>query len=209
MPQINQMNRLRIYHAILAISVIAAYFNTQWGRNHSIIGYIVAILIFIRILMMLSGAPQLGLMRFYPHFSDLRLDHFMTQPAISKTILLLIALSLLTVTSTGLIIDNGRTVNRIYLTAIGKSPPVRSQNRMDANISNKENPNKKETKESNHKGEKENILGEVHETAGNLLMIFVILHVCYLLLFKRPLAKFMLFVLPKKGVKLYKSDLKS
>jgi cytochrome b len=37
-------------------------------------------------------------------------------------------------------------------------------------------------------------LSEVHELAGNLLLLFVGLHVSYLLLFKRPLAKFMLFL---------------
>lgn len=40
-------------------------------------------------------------------------------------------------------------------------------------------------------------LEETHEFFGNLLLIFVGLHVSYLLLFKRPLAKFMLFVLNK------------
>ncbi len=44
-------------------------------------------------------------------------------------------------------------------------------------------------------------LEETHEFFGNLLLIFVGLHVSYLLLFKRPLAKFMLFVPknPNKG----------
>ncbi|MBN8530474.1 MAG: hypothetical protein J0L97_01240, partial [Alphaproteobacteria bacterium] len=40
-------------------------------------------------------------------------------------------------------------------------------------------------------------LEEVHEFFGNLLLVFVGLHVTYLLTFKRPLAKFMLFF-PKK-----------
>jgi cytochrome b len=37
------------------------------------------------------------------------------------------------------------------------------------------------------------VLEEVHELFSNLMILFVILHAGYLLLFKRPLARFMLF----------------
>jgi cytochrome b len=45
-------------------------------------------------------------------------------------------------------------------------------------------------------GGRHGALEEVHEALGNLLMWFVGAHVAYLLLFKRPLARFMLFLDP-------------
>jgi 3-ketosteroid 9alpha-monooxygenase subunit B len=48
-------------------------------------------------------------------------------------------------------------------------------------------------------GEQEHgIVGELHEGLSNLLMIIVGLHVAYLFLFKRPLARFMLFIATPK-----------
>jgi len=46
-------------------------------------------------------------------------------------------------------------------------------------------------------GEAGGPLGEVHEVLGNGLMLLVTLHVSYLVLFKRPLARFMLFTAAK------------
>jgi cytochrome b len=45
-------------------------------------------------------------------------------------------------------------------------------------------------------GERHGALEDIHETLGNLLMWLVGAHVAYLLLFKRPLARFMLFLDP-------------
>ena len=216
MQPTNQMNGLRWFHAMLGLSVIAAYFSTDWGHNHPLIGYIVAILIVIRVFMWVSGAPQLGLMRFYPHFSELRLDHFMTQPLISKTLLLLIALSLLTVTSTGLMIDKGRALNRLIngppkRTEVVKPAENRSNDAISeatkANLSkpselddddDKAKLNSRERVNGHEANEKEgDLLEEIHEISGNFLMLIVLAHIAYLLAYKRVLAMFMLF-LPSK-----------
>jgi 3-ketosteroid 9alpha-monooxygenase subunit B len=42
------------------------------------------------------------------------------------------------------------------------------------------------------------IVGELHEGLSNFLMLIVGLHVAYLFLFKRPLARFMLFIAAPK-----------
>ncbi|WP_146422652.1 hypothetical protein [Humitalea rosea] len=48
-------------------------------------------------------------------------------------------------------------------------------------------------------GEREDgIVGELHEGLSNFLMMIVGLHVAYLFLFKRPLARFMLFIAAPK-----------
>jgi len=41
---------------------------------------------------------------------------------------------------------------------------------------------------------KEGLLSEAHEFFANIMLLFVGMHVTYLLLFKRPLAKYMLFI---------------
>ncbi|EGF93263.1 cytochrome B561 [Asticcacaulis biprosthecium C19] len=99
------MNQLRTYHALLAAFVCAAFFATDWGRIHSWLGYGVVAVLLIRLGLALSGAHQLGLMRFYPHFEGLKLNNLATHPAISHTLLLAIAACLLTVTGTGVAMD--------------------------------------------------------------------------------------------------------
>ena len=58
------MSRLRAYHALLAVLVIAAYVSTEWGSAHVWLGYGVAAVIVLRLILALTGAPQLGLTRF-------------------------------------------------------------------------------------------------------------------------------------------------
>ncbi len=44
-------------------------------------------------------------------------------------------------------------------------------------------------------------LGEAHELLGNALMLLVATHVAYLVVFKRPLARFMVFAPAKKDAR--------
>lgn len=60
------LNRIRIFHAFLALTVLAAYFSAEMGLIHAWLGYGVAALILFRLIWALSGAPQLGLERFSP-----------------------------------------------------------------------------------------------------------------------------------------------
>jgi cytochrome b len=52
----------------------------------------------------------------------------------------------------------------------------------------------------------ESYLEESHEFFANMLALFVGLHVTYLLLFKRPLAQFMLFVTKKEPRKIKEEE---
>ena len=169
------LNRIRIFHAFLALTVLAAYFSAEMGLIHAWLGYGVAALILFRLIWALSGAPQLGLERFYPSFKDMHLKGFMTHPAISRTLLAGIALSVIGATGTGLLMDNGRALQPTSLSSFSFSGE--SEEREGA--------------------EREDEAGEVYEEAyellANLAIAFVIMHVLYLLSFKRPLARFMLF----------------
>ena len=174
----NIMNRIRIYHATLATLAILAYLTGELGLVHAWLGYGVAIVIALRLLWTLSGERQVGLMRFYPSFEGLKANNMLTHPAISKTLMLGIALSLIAVTGTGIAIDKGKSVG------LANAQMVSAAYADD------------DEREGGHEKE-EGFLTETHELFANLLLLFVGMHVTYILLFKFPLAKFMLFV-PKK-----------
>ena len=187
----NIMNRVRLYHALLAILAIAAYLTGEIDPVHAWLGYGASGVIVLRLLWTLGGERQVGLMRFYPNFEVLNLKGAATHPAISRVLMLAIALCLLTVTGTGIVMDQGPSIG------LG-SAAERTSTQSPAEPRYAD-----EGEDDEHEGEEhgeEGPLSEVHELAGNLLLAFVGMHVTYLLLFKRPLAKFMLF-LPRNGKK--------
>jgi cytochrome b len=178
------MRRLRSYHAVLAVLVVLAYVTGDDNSFHAWLGYSIATIILVRLAWAFAGVPQLGLIRFYPHFEGLRLTTALTHPAISRTLLLGIATCLIAVTLTGIAMDRGH--------AIGVDQEITSA----VVAGNDRGPGDK-----NHDdGDDESLVGEVHEAVANLLMLLILTHVSYLLLFKRPLALFMLFLhAPTKG----------
>lgn len=176
------IHRIRLFHAALAVFVLLAYATGDDDSVHYWLGYAVALLVVVRIAWGLTGVPQLGLMKYYPHFEGLRLDNAMTHPAISRTLLLTIALSVITTAGTGIAMDRGRTLGFAPTPA---SVPTSVSSAHDA----KPGRQIRERKRHHPKW-----LEEVHEVAANLVLVAVGCHVTYLLLWKRPLALFMLFV---------------
>ena len=187
------LSRLRAYHALLAVLVVAAYFITEWGPAHAWLGYGVAAVIALRLVMALTGSPQLGLMRFYPHFQGLKLDNAFTHPAISRVLLAGIAVSLIGVTATGIAMDGGRSLNA-NLPMASSADPGQAAGDVHSEAEEDEGGEGED-------GQEGGPLGEVHDVLGNGLMLLVTLHVSYLLLFKRPLARFMLFAAAKTKTK--------
>jgi cytochrome b len=172
------MNRIRLYHATLAILAILAYLTGEMGLVHAWLGYGVALVLVVRLLCALTGDKQMGLMRFYPSFEGIEMRNALTHPAISKVLMLGIMLSVLAVTITGITIDKGKTVGLSNAAII-------------ANAYADDNKHEQSEEES------EGLLTESHELFANLMLLFVGMHVTYLLIFKFSLARFMVF-LPKK-----------
>jgi len=176
------MHGLRAYHAVLGLLVIAAFLTGELGTIHAVLGYAIAVIIAGRLVAALSGLRQLGLSRFYPQFEGLTLGNAFAHPAISKTLLAGIAACLILATATGIAMDRGRTLGMatsVVVTEAYARDDTRERRR-DAATRGEE--------------QEHGILGELHEGLSNLLMIIVGLHVAYLFLFKRPLARFMLFI---------------
>jgi cytochrome b len=165
----NIIYRIRIYHATLAIISILAYVTGEVGIIHNYLGYGISLVVAFRLLWALSGHRQLGLMRFYPDFDGLKLTNMFTHPAISRTLLLGIAIVTILTTATGILMDQGESLSLSAVSIIN-----------DAYANGGDNDNE--------------ILEEVHEFFANLMLIFVIGHIGYLIVFKFPLAKFMLFM---------------
>ena len=184
------MKALRLYHAGLAILVVAAYLSGEAGLIHAWLGYAVAALIAIRLVMAVTGAPQLGLARFYPHFAGLQIGTAFTHPAISRSLLLGIALSTIAATGTGLLMDRGQAIG------MGAASFSQPQERAAARSHEGERHGDRVAHEDEDEDEDGGVLGEIHEFFANLLLTLVAAHVTYLLLFKRPLALFMLFLPP-------------
>ena len=172
------MQRLRSYHAVLALLVVLTYSTGDDNVFHAWLGYAVAAIILMRLAWALTGVPQLGLMRFYPHFEGSRLSTAMTHPAISRTLLLGIATCLIAVTLTGIAMDRGHSIGMASQT-IGSPAFADSGSGSE--------------REAHDEDEDESFVGELHEALANLLMLLIVIHVSYLVLFKRPLALFMLF----------------
>jgi cytochrome b len=171
------MLRLRQYHAFLAALVVAAYVSGEWGVIHAWLGYGVALVILVRLVWATTGARQLGLARFYPVFAGLRLGTALTHPAISRTLLLSIALTLLGTTGTGIMMDRGRAISMAETAVVATA---HADSGRDTHV----------TRDNKRDG----VLDDVHEALANLVALLVICHVAYVLAFKFPLARFMLFM---------------
>ncbi len=174
------MRRIRIYHAILASLALLSYLTGEFGLVHAWLGYGVSLIIVLRLLWALSGERQVGLTRFYPSFEGLRFDNAFTHPSISKALMLGIALSLSLSVGTGIAIDKGKSIGWANAEIIASAYAD-------------------DDEQQENKGFLAEALEESHELFANLMLLFVGMHMTYIVLFKFPLAKFMLFVPKQKN----------
>lgn len=176
------MHLIRVLHAALAVLALLAYVTEDWGRVHAWLGYGVAIVIVLRLLAAgtgrIAGIWSLGLQRFYPHFAGLRFDNALSHPAVSRVLIAAIAVTVIGATATGIALDRGG--------ALGLAPSavvVPTQAEDGRRLRPRRSP-------------VDRALKEAHEVLANLMLLSVGAHVGYLLLFRRPLARFMLFLPP-------------
>lgn len=190
------MHRLRAVHALLALLVVLAFLSPEWGHVHSWLGYGVVAVILARLVLAFTGAPQLGLMRFYPHIRGLKLGTVFTHPAISGALLMGIAICLIGVTGTGVALDKGRTFGLGRTEARQQALPATPEFPIVQGDDDEGGERRGGRGDGHDEGGE--AVEEVHELLGNLLMFLVGGHVAYLLIFKRPLARFMLFLRPAR-----------
>ncbi|MEP4380643.1 MAG: cytochrome b/b6 domain-containing protein [Alphaproteobacteria bacterium] len=97
------MHKIRWYHAVLAILTLLAYFTGDFGFIHDFLGYGVGAIIVVRLGWAVFNPRQLGLNRFYPVFDGIEWTNAVTHPAISKALILAVAVSVVLATVTGLL----------------------------------------------------------------------------------------------------------
>jgi cytochrome b len=94
------MHKIRVYHATLAILTLLAYFSGDFGFIHDWLGYAVGVIIVARLGWAVFNPRQLGLNCFYPVFDGIEWTKAITHPAINKTLILAVAVSVILATAT-------------------------------------------------------------------------------------------------------------
>lgn len=178
--------KIRLYHALLALLVTAAYLTGDDAEElHIWFGYAVAGVILFRAGWAIVGPKQFGISRLFPDLMELARVRRMNHPMISRTLLAGIVINLLLVTGTGLLMEPP---------PLG---PFAAEMTISAALADEDEGEREHDRGRERDGERESkvdeALEEVHETTANLLVLFVALHVAYLFAFKRPMALFMLF----------------
>jgi cytochrome b len=181
------LERLRIYHATLATLALAAYMTGELGLIHTWLGYTIAAVIVLRIVWGSFGPRQVGISRLMPRLSEIPQIRWFNHPEVSKILLSGIIINLLLTTATGIAIDQFSSFIRAPRIEVSASDASTAWRHATAA------PVITEASIAKHDDERESWLGELHEATANLLLVFVVMHVGYLLLFKRKLALFMLF----------------
>jgi cytochrome b len=183
-------HQLRLYHAMLAVSALAAYATGEAGIVHAWIGYALVGIILFRLAWGMFGPSQFRIGRFLPDLASLFRIRAVNDPAIARVLLGGVVASLLLVVGTGIALDQAKSLD---LVAEARTVPVprfdvRPHGTSMAHGTTTPNAAKDDDDEM------EGWLQELHEFSANLMLLFVGIHVSYMILLRRPLAMFMLFV---------------
>jgi len=186
----NVYRKLRLYHAMLASSALAAYATGEVGIVHAWIGYALVGIILFRLAWGMFGPSQIRIGRFLPDLASLFRIRAANDPAIARVLLGGVVASLLLVVGTGIALDQAKSLD---LVAEARTVPVprvgfHSRGTSMAHGTVMQSPNKEDDDEN------EGWLQELHEFSANLMLLFVGIHASYMILLRRPLAMFMLFV---------------
>jgi len=188
----NVYRKLRLYHAMLASAALAAYATGEAGLVHAWIGYVLVGIILFRLAWGIFGPSQFRIGRFLPDLASLLRIRAANDPAIARVLLGGVVASLLLVAGTGIALNQTKS---LHLVTEARTVPVP---RFDfrahgAGMTHASTTANAGTDDDDH-DEQEGWLQDLHEFAANLMFLFVGLHVSYMILFRRPLAMFMLFV---------------
>jgi len=181
--------KLRLYHALLAFSALAAYATGGFDIVHPWIGYAVTCIIVFRLTWGILGPNQLRIGRFLPDLASLLRIRTADDPAIARVLLGGVVATLLLVTGTGIALDQLSSLNPA--TEARAVPVPRAE--FGARATSARHVATSAGASEANDDENETWLVELHEFAANMMLLFVGLHVSYMLLFRRPLAGYMLF----------------
>lgn len=195
------MNQFRVYHIAFGLAVVAAYFTSEGlGLIHAWVGYAIAALLALRVVLGLARKRGFEFRRLKPSLAKPpRGQTGIRHPAIARVTMLALLISVIGSATTGILMDKGGTLVGQSIRAHdedreGREEATRSPLPMIVTPARAA-----EAGESGERKEKFGLVGEVHETLGNLLLPLVLIHAIYLLLFRFDLARFILFFPRKRG----------
>lgn len=173
--------KLRLYHAAIGVLAAAAYLTQEIERVHIWIGYLLAALLGVRIILAMIAPRALTAPHWLIGKGDLTMAKGLQSPIIGKLILAGIMACLTVVIATGVTMDQKLMVRADALAITSAHADERGSSR------ERSKPNK--------------AIKEVHEVAANLLFVIVALHIAYLLLWRRQYALSMIYLgaLAKRG----------
>lgn len=194
------MKALRFYHLILAGTALLAYFTAEeLGLVHAWTGYVIAALLGLRLLLGIARKRGFELRRLMPSLATPpRGQSGIRHPVVSRLLVLAILTCVAGAAGTGIAMDQGGTL-------VGQSIRLHDE---DAERGGEDEADEHEgsgariASAEEHEGgedEDEGPLGELHELFGNLILPLVALHALYLLLVRFELARFMLFLPPRRA----------
>jgi len=187
----NAYRKLRLYHAMLASSALAAYATGEAGIVHAWIGYALVGIILFRVAWGMFGPSQFRIGRFLPDLASLLRIRTANDPAIARVLLGGVVASLLLVAGTGIALDQAKSLN---VAAEARTVPVpRIEFRPHGTSMTHGTTTQNASRDDDDDDENEGWLAELHEFAANMMLLFVGLHVAYMVVFRRPLAGFMVF----------------
>ena len=167
----------RLYHLVFAAAALAAYLTAEeLGLVHAWLGYGIAALLLVRLVLGLARRRGLAFRRLMPRPGKAPLNQSaIRHPAIGHALTLALLLCIGGAATTGIAMDRGGTL-------AGQS--IRNHD---------------EEGERDEDGERDGEdqggpLGELHETFGNLMLPLVLAHLGWLLIFRFDLARYMMFL---------------
>lgn len=207
------MNAFRSFHVLFALAVIAGYVTSEeFGLAHAWIGYGVATLILVRIVLGVARRRGFEFRRLTPRLGGLALSKAgLRHPAIASGLTLALALCVTGSAATGLAMDRGGTLVGNSIRSHDDDHERRHGRRHGDDRDEDEHaraapsdmlglasPALAGDGEDEAEEEDEGALGEMHEVFGNALLPLAILHLVYMLIFRFDMARYVLFVPRRK-----------
>lgn len=178
---------LRFYHLILSVLAILAYIYTHPRDLHAWLGYAVVAAIVFRFAWSMRDDPWFRLSRLKPSFEGLNFKNALAHPGTGKLITLIVFVSLIGAAATGVALDKGRTLG------FADRPALQSEEVRPAG----EATPRRERREQHERRHQPSALKEAHEVFANIFIVFAVLHMVHMFAYRRPMAKFMLFLKKK------------
>ena len=171
------LKQVRLYHLFLVVLATTAYLTgDEESGIHRLIGYGIAAAVSFRLLLAAFGVGLFGWRRLVPPLRAPAALPKLKHPAISRVLILLILAAVTGTATTGLLMDNGASLIQPSLTFA------------ESGIEEGANGQEAEGEES-----EDGVLSDLHELLANLIIVFVGAHIFYLMIFRLPMAKFMVF----------------